>query len=88
VRKLAPLAVRTSTVADVELAVADVELAVADVPEDADGAELCALPELQAAARTPAAASGAPSLRASETFLDASSLFICYAFLFRRSTER
>ena len=87
-RKDVPLLVRTSTVAADELAPA------ADVPEDADGAEdaddaePCAPPELQAAARIPAAASGAPSLRASEIFLDTSTLFICCAFPFRPSAER
>jgi hypothetical protein len=86
VRNEVPLPVCTSTVADDELpAAADVPEDAEDEPapdvDDADDAEPCEPPELQAAARTPAAAIGAPILRASEPFLDANSLFICCAFL-------
>jgi hypothetical protein len=81
------LLVCTSTVAAAELAPAPEDDDGAEDAEDDDGAgvaddaELCEPPELQAAARTPAAASGTPNFRASETFLDASNLFICCAFL-------
>jgi hypothetical protein len=85
VRKDLPLLVRTSTVAADELVpaadVADDDGADDDAADDdAADAELCEPPELQAAARTPAAASGRPNLRASETFLDDRMLFICCAF--------
>jgi hypothetical protein len=75
----------TSTVAAEELAPA------ADVPEDADDADdaaPCEPPELQAAARTAAAAIGRPILRANEVLLDSSSLFICCAFPFGGNIER
>jgi hypothetical protein len=68
---------------------ADDELApAAGGADDADDDDPPELPELQAAARTPAAASGRPNLRAIETFLDDSNLFICCAFSFRWNTER
>ena len=72
VRNVLPLLVRTSMVEADELS------AAADV---GDGAEACEPPELQAAAKTPAAASSSPSLRASEIFLDVRRLIICCAFL-------
>jgi hypothetical protein len=74
-RKVLPLLVRTSTVEVDELPPA------AEVPEDVDGAEPGAAPLLlQAAAKTPAAASGRPTLRASEALLEVSRLFICLPF--------
>jgi hypothetical protein len=72
-----PLLVRTSIVDADELPPG------AEVPEDVEGAEPVAAPLLlQAAAKTPAAASGKPNLSASEPFLEMSRLFICCAFPF------
>jgi hypothetical protein len=89
VRKDVALLVRTSTVAAVELApaadvAADELEPAADAAgvDDAGAAAPCEPPELQAAARTPAAASGTPNLRTSATFLDNRRLFICCVFSF------
>ena len=75
VRNVLPLLVRASTVE------ADVLCAAADVDEGADGAAAYEPPELQAAAKTPAAASGRPNLSANEIFLEVGKLVICCAFL-------
>ena len=79
-----PLLVRTSIVAVDDRAPTR---GIADEDDDADddaddGAEIFVPPELHAAARTPAAASGAPNLRASKILLDPTRLFICCAFSF------
>src|SRR6266568_8240988 len=69
VRKVAPLPVRTSTV------VADELPPAAEDPEPAG--ELFEPPELQAVARTAAAANGRPNLSANGIFRDDSLVSIC-----------
>jgi hypothetical protein len=67
VRKVVPLLVRTATVEAAKWCAA---------ADGADGAEACELPELQAAAMAPAAASGSPSLSASGIFVEVRGLII------------
>jgi hypothetical protein len=58
-----------------------------DAEEAGAGGELLEPPELQAAAKTAATASGPPTRSASEAFLDENGLFICCAFRFRWNIE-